>query len=46
MTKGWSDYKCDNKKGQFRETGNIGYTIRRKIQQKDNTMCWTPLDAN
>jgi len=29
--------------GQSRETGNIGYTIRSKIQ---HTICWTPLCAN
>jgi len=26
------------KNGQSRETGNIGYTIRRKTKQKYNTM--------
>ena len=32
---------------QFRETGNIEYTRRRKIKQKtQHTMCWTPLCAN
>ena len=25
--------------GQSRETGNIGYTGRRKTQQKHNTIC-------
>jgi len=27
------------KKGQSRETGNIGYTRRRKSNQKHNTLC-------
>jgi hypothetical protein len=27
------------KKGQSRETGNIGYTSRRKTKQKHNTIC-------
>jgi hypothetical protein len=27
------------KNGQFRETGNIGYTRRRKAKQKHNTIC-------
>jgi len=27
------------KKGQSRETGNIGYTRRRKTKQKHNTIC-------
>ena len=27
------------KNGQFRETGNIGYTRRRKTQQTHNTIC-------
>jgi len=31
------------KKGQPRETGNIGYTRRRKTQ---HNMCWTPLCTN
>jgi len=26
-------------KGQSRETGNTGYTIRRKTKQKHNTIC-------
>ena len=28
-----------NKNGQSRETGNIGYTRRRKTKQKHNTIC-------
>jgi len=31
------------KNGQSRETGNIGYTRRRKTQYN---MCWTPLWTN
>ena len=27
------------KNGQSRETGNIGYTRRRKTKQKHNTIC-------
>jgi len=27
------------KKGQYRETGNIGYTRRRKTKQNLNTIC-------
>ena len=27
------------KNGQFLETGNIGYTRRRKAKQKHKTMC-------
>jgi quinolinate synthase len=27
------------KNGQYRETGNIVYTVRRKIKQKQNTIC-------
>jgi hypothetical protein len=27
------------KNGQFRETGNIGYTRRRKAKQKHNMIC-------
>jgi hypothetical protein len=27
------------KKGQSIETGNIGYTTRRKTKQKQNTIC-------
>ena len=27
------------KKGKSRETGNIGYTIRRQAKQKHNTIC-------
>jgi len=27
-----------NKNGQFRETGNIGYTRQRKTKQKHNTI--------
>jgi len=49
MTKGWSDDKyilenteCDNKKGQFRESGNIGYTIRRKHKKGQHNV----LDTN
>jgi hypothetical protein len=29
----------ENKKGQSRETGNIGNTRRRKTKQKHNTIC-------
>ena len=32
--------------GQSRETGNLGYTRRRKMKEKTKTqhnMCWTPL---
>jgi len=36
-TEGWIKY------GQSGETGNIGYTRRRK---KKHNMCWTPLYAN
>jgi hypothetical protein len=32
-----------NKKGQSRETGNIGYTIRSKTQ---HNVCLTPLYTN
>ena len=32
--------------GHCRETGNIGYTRRRKTKQKHSTICWTPLCAN
>ena len=31
------------KNGQFRETGNVGYT-RRRIAQ--HNMCWSPLYVN
>jgi hypothetical protein len=34
------------KNEQCRETGNIGYTRRKKTKQKHNTMCWTPICAN
>ena len=27
------------KNGQYRETGNIVYTIQRKTKQKHNTIC-------
>ena len=27
------------KNGQYRETGNTGYTRRRKTKQKHNTIC-------
>jgi len=33
------EYRRENKKGQSRETGNIGYTKRRKTKQKQNTLC-------
>ena len=39
------EYRRDNKKGQSRETGNIGYTRRRKTKQNttqyvlDTTIC-------
>jgi hypothetical protein len=32
-----------SEKEQSRETGNIGYTRRRKTKQKTKHMCWTPL---
>jgi len=36
-----------NKNGQSRETGNIGYTRRRKTKQKRQcNMCWTSLHAS
>jgi hypothetical protein len=35
-----------SEKGQARETGNIGYTRRRKAKQKTQHMCWTPLYTN
>ena len=28
------------KNGQFRDTGNIGYTRRRKTKQRHNTICF------
>jgi hypothetical protein len=28
-----------NQKGQFRETGSIGYTRQRNTKQKHNTIC-------
>jgi len=31
--------KGHSKKGQSRETGNTGYTRRRKTKQKHNTIC-------
>ena len=32
---------------QSRETGNIGYTSRRKTETKtQHNMCWTPLCVN
>ena len=38
------------KNGQFRETGNIGYTRRRKGKQKHNTICvghyYTQINTN
>ena len=35
------------KKGQSRETGNIGHTRRRKTMQKtQHNMCWTSLCAS
>ena len=37
------EYRSGNKNGQSRETGNTGYTIRRKTQ---HNICWTPLSAN
>ena len=33
------EYRRDNQKGQYRETGNIRYTRRRKTKQKHNTIC-------
>jgi len=30
------------KNGQSRETGNIGFTRRRRTKQKQHNMCWTP----
>ena len=33
--------------GQSRETGNIGYTVRKKTPKKpQHNMCWTPLYVN
>jgi len=34
------------KKGQSRETGNIGYTRRRQKNKQKHNMCWTPLYTN
>ena len=33
------EYRRGNQKRQSRETGNIGYTRRRKTKQKHNTIC-------
>ena len=33
------EYRKGNQKWTSRETGNIGYTRRRKTQQKHNTIC-------
>jgi hypothetical protein len=33
------EYQRGNKKGESRETVNIGYTRRRKTKQKHNTIC-------
>jgi len=32
------DTERANKNGQYRETGNIGYTRRRQTKQKHNTI--------
>ena len=32
------EYRRGNTNGQFRESGNIGYTRRRKTKQKYNTI--------
>jgi hypothetical protein len=39
------EYRRGNQKWQSRETGNIGYTIRRYTQTQHN-MCRTPLHAS
>jgi hypothetical protein len=33
------ELRRDNQNGKSRETGNIGYTRRRKTKQKHNTIC-------
>jgi len=33
------EYRRGNKKGQSRDTGNIGCTRRRQTKQKHNTIC-------
>jgi len=33
------EHRIGNQKGQFRETGNIGCTRRRKTKQKHNKIC-------
>jgi len=33
------EHRRGNQNGQSRETGNIGYTRRRKTNQKHNTIC-------
>ena len=40
------EYRRGNKKGQSRETGNIGCTRSRQTKQNHNTMCWTLLFAS
>ena len=41
------EYRMGNQNEQSRETGNIGYSRRRKTKQKkQHNMCWTPLYAN
>ena len=33
------EYRKSNQNRQSRETGNLGYTRRRKAKQKHNTIC-------
>jgi len=37
----WTLDNTEIKNGQSRETGNIGYTTRRKTKTQHN-MCWIP----
>ena len=39
VNKRWRKPKGQSKIEQSRETGNIGYTRRRKTKQKHNTIC-------
>jgi hypothetical protein len=32
-------YRMGNQNGQYRETGNIGYTRPKQTKQKHNTIC-------
>ena len=43
MAKAHIEFGKVSEKEQSRETGNIGYTRRRKTKQKTQHMCWTPL---